>query len=101
MKIYNAQESWVVTNNGFTPAAVETANKNDVRLIGQTELLNYINEMNPSQNPNPLQIKKEIQQHTGKRCKECGSELLIRKGTKGIFYGCSNFPRCRYTEEAI
>ena len=31
------------------------------------------------------------------RCPRCGGELMLRKGTYGLFYGCSNYPRCRFT----
>lgn len=31
-------------------------------------------------------------------CKECNSEMIIRDGFKGKFYGCTNFPNCRYSE---
>lgn len=30
-------------------------------------------------------------------CPLCGSELVLRKGRFGMFYGCSGFPGCRYT----
>lgn len=30
-------------------------------------------------------------------CPECGSILVRRKGRYGEFWGCSGFPRCRYT----
>ena len=35
------------------------------------------------------------------RCPKCNSELVLRTATKGVnvgkcFYGCSNFPKCRY-----
>lgn len=33
-----------------------------------------------------------------KACPACGGELVKRKGKFGEFYGCSNFPRCRYTK---
>lgn len=32
-----------------------------------------------------------------KICPRCGSELVKRKGQYGEFYGCSGFPKCRYT----
>ena len=40
---------------------------------------------------------------TDKLCPKCGANLVIRKVKKGdnvgkSFYGCSNFPKCRYTE---
>ena len=30
-------------------------------------------------------------------CPRCGGELIKRNGRFGAFYGCSNYPRCRYT----
>ncbi len=30
-------------------------------------------------------------------CPSCGGELIKRKGRYGEFYGCSNYPKCRYT----
>lgn len=32
-----------------------------------------------------------------KKCPECGSELVIRRGKYGSFTGCSSYPKCRYT----
>lgn len=32
------------------------------------------------------------------RCPRCGGKLILRKGKYGEFYGCSNYPKCRYTE---
>lgn len=44
---------------------------------------------------------KETDSGTGLICPRCGSELVVRTAKKGanvgnIFYGCSNFPRCRF-----
>lgn len=33
-------------------------------------------------------------------CPECSSVLKIRNGRYGRFWGCSGFPRCRYTQNA-
>mgnify|MGYP000845811363 FL=1 len=30
-------------------------------------------------------------------CPRCNSELKLREGKSGKFYGCSNYPRCRFT----
>lgn len=30
-------------------------------------------------------------------CPKCGGHLVERKGRYGRFYGCSNYPKCRYT----
>jgi DNA topoisomerase I len=37
----------------------------------------------------------------GRACPECGSDLLYREGRFGRFIGCSNFPKCRYTEQVL
>lgn len=31
-------------------------------------------------------------------CPKCGGELMKRNGKFGPFYGCSNYPECRYTK---
>ena len=31
-------------------------------------------------------------------CSWCGAKLILRKGKYGEFYGCSNFPNCKFTK---
>ena len=31
------------------------------------------------------------------RCPRCGGQLVERRGAYGRFYGCSNYPRCKFT----
>ena len=33
------------------------------------------------------------------RCPRCGGRLVLRDGKYGDFYGCSNYPRCRFTRQ--
>ena len=33
-------------------------------------------------------------------CPLCGNEMVKRKGKYGVFYGCSQYPRCRGTQKA-
>lgn len=33
-------------------------------------------------------------------CLYCKTALVLRKGKYGDFYGCSNYPKCRYTGKA-
>lgn len=37
--------------------------------------------------------KKESQQI----CPKCGNKLIKKRGQYGKFFGCENFPKCRYT----
>lgn len=30
-------------------------------------------------------------------CPKCGGQLVLRKGKYGSFYGCSNYPNCKFT----
>ena len=32
------------------------------------------------------------------RCPRCGGVLVLRKGRYGMFWGCSNYPKCRYIQ---
>ncbi len=52
------------------------------------------------------QGKKEIKslkkaEPIGRECPECGSELLLRSGRYGDFIACSNYPKCKYTENIV
>ena len=41
--------------------------------------------------------KKGSSQGYSQHCPRCGGRLIIRKGPYGDFYGCSNYPKCRFT----
>lgn len=32
-------------------------------------------------------------------CPRCGGKLVLRKGQYGEFYGCSNYPKCKFTKK--
>lgn len=40
----------------------------------------------------------EEENQTHDSCPNCGGDLVLRHGAYGHFYGCSNFPNCRYTK---
>ena len=42
-------------------------------------------------------VKKEVE-FVGRKCPQCGGELVYREGKKGKFIACNNFPKCRYIE---
>ncbi|AGE21857.1 hypothetical protein GHH_c13200 [Geobacillus sp. GHH01] len=41
------------------------------------------------------QLQQQIQQN---RCPKCGGVLIVRKGKYGTFKGCSNYPKCKFTQ---
>lgn len=45
--------------------------------------------------PNPY-----ARRHRGSEiCEKCGAPLIVRIGKYGEFYGCSNYPECRFTKQ--
>ncbi|XRP97461.1 DNA topoisomerase I [Methanocaldococcus sp. 16A] len=40
-----------------------------------------------------VEVKEE-----NRKCPKCGANLILKKGVYGAFYGCSNYPKCKYTE---
>jgi restriction system protein len=93
---YKATEGWAVTNNEFTDAAVQLAKANGIKLIERNELINMISQLDETQTAESVQqtieiVNKEI-------CPKCGSEIVLRSGNRGEFYGCSSFPKCRYSK---
>jgi DNA topoisomerase-1 len=45
-------------------------------------------------------LKPEVEL-VGRECPLCGSDLVYREGRYGRFIGCSNFPKCRHTEQLL
>ena len=45
-----------------------------------------------------INLKKEME-HIEDKCPICNSSLVLRNGKYGEFYGCSNYPKCRYTRK--
>lgn len=33
------------------------------------------------------------------KCLQCGGNLILKNGKYGEFYGCSNYPKCKYTQK--
>lgn len=104
---YSANEAWVISNSGYTEAAITLAKSNTVRLIDRAELIEMILKINANrsiptphtdteQNNTEKMITKQIR--TEVACAKCGQPLVRRKSARGEFLGCSSFPKCRHTE---
>ncbi|URZ15439.1 restriction endonuclease [Clostridium felsineum] len=88
---YKADKCLVVTNNYFTPNAINLAESNkDVELWDRKELIKIMNKNNPNIN-NSSEISKRV------ICPKCGGEMKLIHGKNGDFYGCNNYPKCKGT----
>ena len=62
------------------------------------KLLNAASDMtNKEHVQNIRQTQKELNR---KICPRCGGTLVLRKGKNGNFYGCSNYPKCKFCLKA-
>lgn len=90
---YGAGKAVVVTNSYFTKNAAVLARKNDVELWDRNKLRKVMSR-NQSRSGEKIRVGEKI----GK-CPQCGGSLVLRVGKHGAFYGCVNYPCCRYTRE--
>lgn len=78
----------------------ENLSDNQIKLIA--DKLQQLNIIDRKENRNHTkQVKQQISRREKKEklkiCPKCGKDLVKKKGKYGRFYGCQNFPKCRYT----
>ena len=64
--------------------------------------VNEVEEESIDQMIVPQIVETPQQQPQTPKCPKCNGKLVIRTATKGVnagnqFYGCSNYPKCKYT----
>jgi restriction system protein len=91
---YGASEGWVIANREYTDEAYALAKSNRIRLINREQLIEMILKLNPGAAPSAKAVKQAMPT-IEKTCSKCGSTMVLRKGPKGEFYGCSSYPKCR------
>lgn len=83
-------KAFFVTTNTFTLEAEKFAEDKPIELVDGFNLLKYIKMANI--------LKEEIPQNNN-TCPECGGVLILRESKFGHFYGCSNYPKCKYIKD--
>ena len=92
---YGADTGIVVTNSDFTENAYELAKKSPVELWNRTRLTEDLMRAGG-------RLSFESVNHNAsdsRECPKCGGALVVRSGRRGRFWGCSSFPKCRYTTD--
>lgn len=67
-----------------------------VNLYSPEDMLQLVQKLQPLTNKSEM----EKQQHIGdikEKCPFCGRELVLRRGKYGQFWGCSTYPKCKFT----
>ncbi len=97
---YGASEAWVVSNREYSYEATELARSKKVKLYNRDDLVEMILQMNPEITPSPRQIIEQLPQ-SDMICERCGKSMILRNGSRGEFYGCIGFPKCRMTKSVV
>ncbi len=97
MAIANAQKGVLVTLRGCTQDAKDLANQRGIDIIDEAGLVKLMQMSDGSVDRTILALLND----TRKFCPKCESKLVVRTAEKGPnrggkFWGCSNYPRCRY-----
>lgn len=88
-------KGYFITTNKFTLEAEKFADDKPIELIDSFKLIKYI-RMAEEKNKETASASIE---NKFKICPKCGGNLIERKGKFGKFLGCSNYPKCQYTEK--
>ncbi len=80
-------KGYFITTNKFTLEAEKFAEDKPIELIDGFKLIDYIRL-----------AEKNNKESKSKVCPKCGGKLEERIGEYGKFYGCLNYPKCKYTE---
>jgi restriction system protein len=92
----HATSGILITSGIFTQEAKNFATDKPIDLVDGTQLLQLIGQVQKQQVVSPEPALENL-------CPKCGGEMLMRTAQRGPnpgqkFWGCSNFPRCRYTK---
>tara|TARA_Y100000994_G_scaffold172039_1_gene141798 strand:+ start:1541 stop:2299 length:759 start_codon:yes stop_codon:yes gene_type:complete len=91
---HQANHFIIISSGTFTQQAIDFAAGKPIELIDGSKLLALVND---------VQVSPQVTIEKTKVCPKCSGELVERTAKRGpnagnTFLGCSNFPKCRYTE---
>ena len=95
----------IVISGIFTQEAKNFATGKPIELVDGLQLEPLISSVQSSTEriAPTIRMDNQIEVIKDHKCPNCGSLLVVRSARKGAnvgnrFYGCSTFPKCRYTE---
>jgi len=97
VSFYRAQKGIVATNRFFTKSARELAERSGIELWNRHDIERIMTKSAPA-TPEAVIAKEQPAAYAEARCPLCQGSLKERSGKYGKFYGCSNYPTCKYTK---
>lgn len=99
---HGASKMIVVTSGNFTSEAIKYALDKRLWLINGGELVHMIEQVRNRPTEKILEVTPP--KSTTPLCPSCHAPLVMRTAKRGPnkgnqFYGCSSYPRCRYTKD--
>jgi restriction system protein len=90
-----------ITLRGYTDDARALADKHNISLLSEESVVKLLEDADWKFNPAIISALDNQR----KLCPRCESELVLRtarrgSGAGGEFWGCSNYPRCKFTMQA-
>jgi len=87
-----------VTLNDYTSEARDFADKHRIEIVGRDDLVRMLESVHANFDFEVLALLQDKR----KLCPKCESEMILRTASRGPgageqFWGCSNYPRRRYT----
>ena len=81
-----------------TPILSDTDLARVVSCLNQKNIRDQVDDSTHVSNVYEAKYKTDAKIASG-ICPQCGGTLVLRHGRYGSFYGCSNYPRCRFTTQ--
>ncbi|MCB2182401.1 MAG: restriction endonuclease [Desulfobulbaceae bacterium] len=97
MHSFKAQYGVVVTTGKVSRQAREWVKNKPIRLIELDELSSLIRQYYPEDEVVPANFVTPANQSN--LCPKCYLPLRKRRGPYGKFYGCTGYPKCKYTRK--
>lgn len=91
----------IVTSSSFTPDARDFALGKPIELIYGTKLWEMVRGVQSTPGTSPAPLSNSVP-----TCPQCGSALVQRTARRGEnagsgFWGCSRYPKCRFTQDVV
>ena len=94
----------VIYDNELVQTIIKSSEVPNLSIVQVDNIVDKLNEVNNRDKEAKKEHVYQVRNHVyGRRqkeklliCSRCGGKLIVREGPYGKFYGCSNYPKCKY-----